>query len=317
MDRGLVIASLAATPDLLRLLAEDVSPGLAVKAPKAGEWSVSEVVRHLVEGDCDTFLPRLRRMLAESRPAFPSRERQASADHSDLSTLLGAFESARGEVVKILKGLEPAQWAREGVSPSRGPVSVEAYAATMSAHDTEHLQQIHQVRSALGLRPKRTEARVALPLDEITAAIQAVPEKIEALCRGLRAEQLRQRPREGEWSMKEVMAHFLKMERDVFLLRLKRIVNEDRPRFESFDPEAWAAERDHRQGDFMADWRQFADARGETAAFLKSLPPTAADRIGLSGFFGPVTLAQYATHIVDHDIEHLAQLEACRATITA
>ena len=315
MDRELVVANLAVAPNLLRLLAEDFSPQLAIKAPKPGEWSVAEVVRHLVEGDRDTFLPRLRRMLAEERPVFPSRDRQASGDRSDLATLLGAFESARGEVVKILNGLELSQWARAGVSPSRGALSVEAYAATMAGHDTEHLQQIHQVRSALGLRPKRTEARVALPLAEVAAAIQPLPGKIEALSRGLSAEQLRQRPRDGEWSVKEVMAHFLKVERDVFLLRLKRIVNEDRPRFESFDPEAWAAERDHRQGDFMDDWRRFAEARRETVALLTSQPPAAADRIGLSGFFGPVTLAQYATHIVDHDLEHLAQLQACRAVV--
>ena len=85
----------------------------------------------------------------------------------------------------------------------------------------------------------------------------------------------------------------------------------------SFDPEAWAAERDHRQGDFMDDWRRFTEARAETVAFLKSLPSAAAERIGLSGFFGPITLAQYATHIVDHDIEHLSQLQAGRAAVGA
>lgn len=318
MDRELVVASLAATPGLLRLLTDDLSADLAVRPPKPGEWSVAEVMIHLVEGDRDTFLPRVRRMLAEERPMFQSRNPpppRASLLRSDVKSLLGAFESVRAEAVKILWGLRPDQWAREGVSPSRGALSVEAYAATMAGHDTEHLQQIHQVRSALGLRPKRTEARVALPLAEVAAAIRPLPNKIEALSRGLSAEQLRQRPREGEWSMKEVMAHFLKVERDVFLLRLQRIVNEDRPRFESFDPEVWAAERDHRQGDFVDDWRRFAEARRETVALLTSQPPAAADRIGLSGFFGPVTLAQYATHIVDHDLEHLAQLQACRAVI--
>ena len=315
MDRDLIVANLAATPGLLRRLAEDVTPDVAMLPPKAGEWSVAETVRHLVEGDRDTFLPRLRRMLAEERPVFESRDRTSPGDRSDLATLLGAFESARGEVVKILKGLEPLEWAREGVSPSRGAVSVEAYAATMAGHDTEHLQQIHQVRSALGLRPKRTEARVALPLAEIAAAIQPVPERIRDLCGDLTAAQLSRRPREGEWSMKEVMAHFLKVERDLFLPRLQRIMSEERPRFESFDPDAWAAERDHRQGDFMADWRQFAEARGKTVAFLQSVPPAAGDRIGLSGFFGPVTLSQYATHIADHDIEHLLQLEASRAVV--
>lgn len=314
MDKSLVIASLSASPGLLRRLAEDFSPELAIRSPRAGEWSIAEVLIHLVEGDRDTFLPRLRRMLAEERPAFESRGRQ-SADRSDLSTVLGAFESARGEIVKILSGLEPSGWAREGVSPSRGPLSVEAYAATMADHDTEHLQQIHQIRSALGLRPKRAEARMALPIAEITSAIEPAPKKIEVLCRGLSAEQLKQRPRAGEWSMKEVMAHLLKVERDLFLARLKLMVSEERPRFQRFDPDAWAAERDHGQGDFADDWRRFAAARRQTVDFLQGLPPAAAERVALSGFFGPVTLAQYATHIVDHDIEHLAQLEACRTVV--
>lgn len=315
MDKDLVVANLAATPELLRRLAEDLSSDQAIQPSRPGEWSVVQVVSHLVEGDRDTFLPRLRRMLAEARPVFESRGRAEPVDHSDFPTLLGAFESARGEVVKILNGLDPGAWAREGVSPSRGTVSVETYAATMAGHDTEHLQQIHQARSALGLRPKRAEARLALPLAEIAIAIRPVPEHIAALCRGLTADQLRRRPREGQWSMKEVMAHLLKVERDLFLPRLKRMVAEECPRFERFDPDAWAAERDHRQGDFLADWREFAECRRQTRAFLLSLPAAAADRIGLSGGFGPVSLATYATHIVDHDVEHLGQLKACRAVV--
>ena len=86
--------------------------------------------------------------------------------------------------------------------------------------------------------------------------------------------------------------------------------------FESFDPAAWARARDHREGSFERDLEEFAAARAQTLAFLQALPDSAVARIGLSGYFGPVTLAQYATHVVDHDLEHLGQLRDCRATIT-
>src|SRR5947208_8486294 len=144
MDTVLLIANLSSTPGLLRRLTEDVSPEQATGSPTPGEWSIAEVVRHLADGDRDTFLPRLRRMLAEDRPVFESRPREASADPLNLPTLLTVFESARSEAVKILNGLEPHAWLREGMSPSRGAVSVEAHAATMAAHDIEHLGQIHQ-----------------------------------------------------------------------------------------------------------------------------------------------------------------------------
>ena len=68
--RELSVARLAATPTLLHEMTRDLTGELGSTPPKPGEWSIVEVVRHLVEGDRGTFLPRLRRMLTESRPAF-------------------------------------------------------------------------------------------------------------------------------------------------------------------------------------------------------------------------------------------------------
>src|SRR5687768_13257882 len=152
MDRALMLASMRATPRMLREMSRDCTAEQAWTAPKAGEWSIAEVVRHLVEGDRDTFLPRLRRMLAETRPLF-ERTRPAPEASTDLNALLLAFETARGQALALLDGLDDAGWRREGVSPSRGALSVQSYAQTMAEHDTEHLQQIQDVRQALGLLP--------------------------------------------------------------------------------------------------------------------------------------------------------------------
>src|SRR5438874_5808700 len=129
-ERELMLARLAATPRLLREMTADLSGETAARPPAPGEWSIAEVVRHLVHGDRDTFLPRLRRMLAEARPVF-DKTPLAAGDRADLTTLVAAFASAREQVVKILNALDDAAWRREGVSPSRGALSVEAYASTM------------------------------------------------------------------------------------------------------------------------------------------------------------------------------------------
>jgi uncharacterized damage-inducible protein DinB len=293
-------------------MSRDCTADQACTPPKPGEWSIVEVVRHLVEGDRDTLLPRLRRMLAEPRPVFAIRS-PLEADGADLATLLDVFERARGDVVRILGGLDHAAWAREGVSPSRGPLTVEAYAASTVAHDTEHLRQIQDVRAALGLLPKRCEARSALSVPELAAILAATPGRITALAAGLDAAALRARPREGEWCLTEVMAHLVDLERALFLPRLRRLATEERPAFDAFDPEVWARERDHRAREFAADLGAFTRARAETLAFLERLPPGATERRGLSGHFGPVTLAQYATHVADHDLEHLGQMRDSRA----
>jgi uncharacterized damage-inducible protein DinB len=312
--RALVVASMRATPGLLRLLTADATPGQVTAPPTPGQWSIVDVVRHLVEGDRDTFVPRLRRVLAEARPVFDAG-RRASGDASDLGTLLDVFAKARGQAVELLAGLDDAGWRREGVSPSRGPLTVESYARTMAAHDTEHLQQIHDVRLALGLPPKRCEARLPLAVPALIAALGRTAARVAEVAQGLAPEQLRQRPKEGEWCMKEVMSHLRDLERDLFRPRLRRILEEEWPQFESFDPEAWARSRDHREGSFERDLEEFTAARARTLAFLEALPDGAVARLGLSGYFGPVTLAQFATHVVDHDLEHLAQLRDCRAVL--
>jgi hypothetical protein len=150
MNRDLLIQRLDSAPDRLLRLCADLSPEDAAQRPGEGEWSVVEAIRHLVEGDRDTFLPRLRRMLTEDRPVFESRDR-ARVTESDLQTLLSAFESARREAVGILRELDPASWMRGGVSPSRGPVTIEEYALTMADHDDEHLAQIDATKTAVEL----------------------------------------------------------------------------------------------------------------------------------------------------------------------
>lgn len=315
MDRELIVATLRATPALLSQLTRDCPPGPAGTRPGPEDWSIAEVVRHLVQGERDTFLPRLRRMLAEERPVFTSRA-PAEGDPLDLPRLLEAFATARRQSVETLAGLDERGWGRPGVSPSRGPLTVETYARSMADHDTEHLGQIHDRRAGLGLGPKRCEARRPLPMGELVGELGASLPRLAAVAEGLTAAQLRHRPRDGEWCINEVMAHLLHLETELFLDRLRRIAREDRPAFESFSPEAWARERDRSLEPFAASLQALTRARQETIAFLRALPAPAAERVGLSAFFGPVTLAQYATHIVDHDLEHLAQMRECRRIAT-
>jgi hypothetical protein len=315
-DRALTLASLRATPALLRELARDLTAEQSATPPRANEWSVIEVVRHLLEGERDTFVPRLRRMLAESRPVFAKTPRDGT-DGSDLNTLLDAFTHSRAQATAILAGLGEPDWARDGVSPSRGPVTVEAYAITMADHDTEHLGQIEDVRSTLGLLPRRCEARQPLTVSALMLALEETPRRLAGVIEGLTPDHWQHRPRAGEWCLNEVMAHLSELESRVFLPRLQRIAAEDRPAFEAFDAAAWDRERDRQHEPFDRTLATFARAPRETLPFLASLPAGAADRIGLSGAFGPVTLAQYATHAADHDREHLHQMAECRAMARA
>jgi uncharacterized damage-inducible protein DinB len=311
-EREIAVARLTAVPVMLGELTVDVTIAQASKPAAPGEWGIADVVRHLLEGDREKFLPRLRRMLAEARPVF-ERTSPLEGDASDLPTLVAAFASARTQVVKILGGLAEDGWMREGVSPSRGPLTVEAYTRSTDKHDTEHLRQIQDVRARLGLRPKRCEARAPLPMPELLAALAVAGGRLRAVAAGLDDAQRRRRPALGEWGLNEVMAHLLHVETELFLPRLRQMAVETLPRFVPFTPEPWARERDHSVEPFDASLAAFETARAATIAFLRGLPGGAGERLGVSGFFGPMSLAQYATHMADHDIEHLAQMARGRA----
>jgi uncharacterized damage-inducible protein DinB len=138
--------------------------------------------------------------------------------------------------------------------------------------------------------------------------------RLRAVASGLDAAQRRRPPAAGEWGCNEIMAHLLHVETELFLPRLRRMASEDHPRFPAFSPEGWARERDRSLEAFDASLAAFERARGETIAYLQSLPAAAGDRLGVSGFFGPVSLWQYATHVADHDVEHLAQMARARAS---
>ena len=86
-ERELLTAELAANGAMLRELTADVPSADAVTPSSPGEWGMIDVVRHLVEGDRDKFLPRVRRILAETEPVFAKVE-AATGDASDLPTLV-------------------------------------------------------------------------------------------------------------------------------------------------------------------------------------------------------------------------------------
>ena len=314
MDQTLVVPTLTVMPRLLREVCGDATAEQVWASPKPGEWSMGDVIRHLVAADQRVFLPRITRMLAEERPSFASVEDVLVAGR-ELGPLLDAFESTRGKLTEALRPLGPDALQREGVVP-RGPVTVASYASIVAEHDLEHRRQIHDLREGLGLKPKRAEAKRPLPKAEIIEAIGRGPAEVRRAVQGLTAAAMKQRPRPAHWSIKEVMAHLLKTERDLFIPRLTQLATADGATFPSFDADAWARERDHREGDFDDDWRGFEAMRAKTIALLEKVPAEAEGRIGFSGYFGPVTLIEYATHVVDHDVEHLGQIAETRVAIS-
>jgi hypothetical protein len=141
-----VLAMLRRTPDEVAGVL-DGRTDLGVR-PAPDEWSIAELVGHLIETD-GVFRSRVTTVLADDGvPALDSRRpwtlhegkgyEQMSAD-----VLLAAFRDTRAETVALVEGLTDADWMRKGTV--RGTAnSVLDLGSWLANHDVGHLAQAHR-----------------------------------------------------------------------------------------------------------------------------------------------------------------------------
>ena len=116
-----------------------------------GTWSPLQIVRHLVWGEVDDWIPRARLILEHrGAVAFAPFDREAGEtryDGWDVRALLDEFARLRAENLRTLEafGIGPVELACEGRHPAFGTVTMAQLLATWAAHDLTHLTQILRV----------------------------------------------------------------------------------------------------------------------------------------------------------------------------
>ncbi len=111
-------------------------------------------------------------------------------------------------------------------------------------------------------------------------------------------------PAPGEWSASETLTHLAAAE-PPFLQRLQRITTEDNPFLPYFGP---AVARPDPAQPVPAALAGFRAGRDRLLAFLSALAPDDWDRPAVHETLGATTLALQVQNIINHDLEHLAQL---------
>ena len=144
------------------------------RRPAPASWSPLEIACHLRDVD-ELFQTRYHTILGAEEPAIfvlgasagqlapwgvragighpldPDRwaeDRQYA--RQDPTLALAAFRRRPGDVLTLLRALDPAQWERGGVHLGRGRLALSQWVASHAAHDDNHLEQL---RRALEGRP--------------------------------------------------------------------------------------------------------------------------------------------------------------------
>lgn len=142
-------ATLRATPAFFDHLARTVSAETWTQRPSKDEWCLTEVLCHLRDVEADVNLPRLHKMIDERNPFLAGRDTDRWVEErqyitQDYRQALRAFTAARLEVLSILDGLEPDEWALAARHSIFGPTTLKEIIQIMAGHDRLHIQQANK-----------------------------------------------------------------------------------------------------------------------------------------------------------------------------
>ena len=121
-------------------------------------------------------------------------------------------------------------------------------------------------------------------------------------------------PETGWFSLVEHACHLRDVEREGYLVRVRRILAEERPVLAGFEGDVVAQARNYRAQDARAAAREFAAARRELVKLLRAVGPADLRRDAV--FAGKtITLTDLVGMAVEHDDEHRRQIGELQAML--
>jgi hypothetical protein len=136
--------------------------------------------------------------------------------------------------------------------------------------------------------------------------LQGTPRVLSAIVSNLPRSAQDERPAEGAWSAREVLAHLLHQETTAMGPRVRRASVEDHLSYEEAPPQP--APGDGRQ--MSNEW---ADARAANLIWLRELTPEQRAHVVDHPRYGQITVDTYVAEWAYHDLDHLRQILAILA----
>ena len=140
------MAQLQAFPAKLRQQVAGLSEATYRFQPAAGEWSVVEVVGHLI--DIDVLMrARIGKIMASDHPTLDPFDidgtvRARDYQHKNLIALVHSLSEHRAEFIEQIRYLRPEALGRTGIHPTRGVMRIADLVALTVRHDGIHTEQI-------------------------------------------------------------------------------------------------------------------------------------------------------------------------------
>ncbi|HEV8533781.1 MAG TPA: DinB family protein [Methylomirabilota bacterium] len=142
-----VAALLESAVATIRAEVEALAKPVHVWHPEAGEWSINEIIGHLIEAERRGFAGRIKIMLASKDPQLEGWDQNEVArgrrdDMKPAVKLVAELERMRVESAKLVRGLSAADLKRGGQHPKVGWLRVSDLLQEWVHHDRNHIKQM-------------------------------------------------------------------------------------------------------------------------------------------------------------------------------
>jgi hypothetical protein len=157
------------TPATLKSLLVGLSDDWLDATDGPDTWSPRQVVAHMLGGEREDWIPRLRLILGSGEPPpLPPFDRVAELEasgHRPIEELVAEFGECRRAGLRELSEirLDDAALSRTGLHPEFGRVDVRQLLSTWAVHDLTHLMQIERTMAkqyAAAVGPWRDYLRI-------------------------------------------------------------------------------------------------------------------------------------------------------------
>ena len=124
----------------------EASRAAPAEPPAPGEWTPSEIVRHLIAVEEEVWHPRIGQLQTEEHPRWRWVEpgQWLGAPTAGLDEVLVTHARVRAAMLALLDGLGPDGWARTGTHDTYGVLDVAGLMTVAADHDDEHLASLER-----------------------------------------------------------------------------------------------------------------------------------------------------------------------------
>jgi hypothetical protein len=146
-------------------------------------------------------------------------------------------------------------------------------------------------------------------MDACLERCRSGPPVVAETCAGLTEDDYRRKPGSGKLSILEHMAHMLDMERDVFGVRIRRVLEEDDPKLDPVDQEHYVDESRYAGRTFANLFDEWSELRRTNVETVEATVPEQWTRPVRHPDLGKATFADVVHRWSRHDADHLRQIE--------